>query len=312
MIVCPHCAHDNPADARFCQNCGRPLERACPHCGTPNGPEARFCKQCGRPLPGPQADQASGRAEAPLAGRQLHQYIPDLLLAKLNAARALGQMVGERRLATILFCDVEGSTALAERLDPEDWADIMNGAFERLIAPIYRFEGTLARLMGDAILAFFGAPIAHEDDPQRAVLAGLEILEAMQPYQERVGRQLGMELHVRIGVNTGLVVVGEMGSDLRLEYTAMGDAVNVAARMEQTAAPDTLQIAHDTYRLVAPLFETQPLGPTEVKGKSEPVPAYRVLAARKQPGRLRGIEGLDSPLVGRERELGLLSQALEG
>lgn len=219
-------------------------------------------------------------------------------------------MQGERRVVTVLFCDVKGSTAMAERLDPEEWAEIMNSAFERLIKPVYRYEGTVARLMGDAILAFFGAPIAHEDDPQRAVLAGLGIVEGIQDFREQMKRERGLDFNVRVGINTGLVVVGEIGSDLRVEYTAMGDAVNVAARMEQTAQPGTVQIAENTHRLIAPLFEFEPLGGIEVKGKSEPVMAYRVLRPKAQPGRLRGIEGLDSPLVGRSAELGTLRRVV--
>ncbi|HEX6385894.1 MAG TPA: adenylate/guanylate cyclase domain-containing protein [Anaerolineae bacterium] len=186
----------------------------------------------------------------------------------------------------------------------------MNGAFDYLIAPVYRYEGTVARLMGDAILAFFGAPIAHEDDPQRAVLAGREILRDIAPYREQMKQRWGLDFNVRIGISTGLVVVGEVGSDLRMEYTALGDAINVAARMEQTAQPGSLQIAEDTYRLIAPLFDVEPLPGIEIKGKSEPVTAYRVIAPKSQPGRLRGIAGLDAALVGREKELQTLQDRL--
>jgi len=220
-------------------------------------------------------------------------------------------MVGERRVVTMLFCDVKGSTAAAEQLDPEDWAEIMNGAFEHLIKPIYRYEGTLARLMGDAILAFFGAPITHEEDPQRAVLAGLDILQGIRPYCEQVKRRWNLEINVRVGINTGLVVVGEVGSDLRMEYTALGDAINLASRMEQTAEPGTIQVTEDTYRLIAPLFEFEQLGEIDVRGKYDPVPVYRVLSTKSEPGRLRGIEGLEAPLIGREREMEIFHKVLE-
>jgi len=214
-------------------------------------------------------------------------------------------------VVTMLFCDVKGSTAAAEQLDPEDWAEIMNGAFEHLINPIYRYEGTLARLMGDAILAFFGAPITHEDDPKRAVLASLDILKGIRPYCEQVKRRWDLEINVRVGINTGLVVVGEVGSDLRLEYTALGDAINLASRMEQTAEPGTIQVTEDTYRLIAPLFEFEQLGEIDVRGKNDPVPVYCVLGTKLDPGRLRGIEGLEAPLVGREREMKILKQVLD-
>jgi len=214
-------------------------------------------------------------------------------------------------VVTILFCDVKGSTAMAEHLDPEEWAEIMNAAFSYLIQPVQRYEGTVARLMGDAILAFFGAPIAHEDDPQRAVLAGLDIVEGIRPYCEQLRSEYGLDFNVRVGINTGVVVVGEVGTALAGEYTAMGDAVNLAARMEQTAQPGSVQISGETYRLVSAFFEVEALGVVEVKGKSDGVPAYRVLKRKERPERGRGIVGLESPLVGRTREVQSLRQALE-
>jgi class 3 adenylate cyclase len=136
-------------------------------------------------------------------------------MKKLQAARDKGGMVGERRVVTMLFCDLKGSTAAAEGLDPEDWTEIMNGAFAQMIKPVYQYEGTIARLMGDALLAFFGAPIAHEDDPRRAILAGLDIVEAIKPYREQIREKYGVDFDIRVGINTGLVVVGAVGSDLR-------------------------------------------------------------------------------------------------
>ncbi|MFN2189161.1 MAG: ATP-binding protein, partial [Candidatus Promineifilaceae bacterium] len=165
-------------------------------------------------------------------------------------------------------------------------------------------------LMGDGILAFFGAPLAHEDDPQRAVLAGLDIIGAISPYRQKIRREWGIDINVRIGINTGLVVVGAVGSDLRMEYTALGDAINLAARMEQTAEPGSVQIAYDTYKIVKPLFEFEELGGIEVKGKEEPVLAYRVLARKASAGRVRGIEGLYAELVGRESELRSLQRVV--
>lgn len=225
--------------------------------------------------------------------------------------RSSRSVEGERRIVTILFCDVKGSTAMAEHLDPEEWAEIMNEAFQYLIQPVYRYEGTVARLMGDAILAFFGAPVAHEDDPVRAVLAALDIVEGIRPFAEQIRREYGMDFNVRVGINTGPVVVGEVGSELAGEYTAMGDAVNLAARMEEAAEPGTILLAEDTYRLVQPLFEFEVLGTIEARGKSEAVMAYRVLGRKQHPGRLRGIEGLVSPLVGRAKELEALRRAFE-
>jgi class 3 adenylate cyclase len=219
-------------------------------------------------------------------------------------------MRGERRVITALFCDVVNSTGLAEKLDPEDWTEIMNGAFERLIAPIQRYDGTVAKLAGDAVLAFFGAPVAHEDDPQRAVLAALDMIAANQAYREDIRKAYGIDFDVRIGINTGPVVAGDIGSTRSMEYTAMGDAVNVAARMEQTAAPGTIRISGDTQRLVAAHFDLEPLGGIEAKGKSQPVPAYRVVGRREESARFHRADHVGAPLIGRDRELAKLKSAL--
>ncbi len=222
---------------------------------------------------------------------------------------AAARAVGERRVITALFCDVVNSTALAEKLDPEDWADIMNDAFGLLTVPIQRYGGVVNKLMGDGMLAFFGAPTAHEDDPIRAVRAGLEMHIAVEPLRAALRRSHGIDFCVRIGINTGPVVVADMGASGSAESTAMGDAVNVAARMEQTAVAGSVQISEDTYRLVAPLFDVEPLGRIELKGKSEPVAAYRVTRPSPTPGSLRGIRGVTAPLIGREPEMERLRAA---
>jgi class 3 adenylate cyclase len=221
-------------------------------------------------------------------------------------------VASERRAVTMLFSDVQGSTPMAERLDPEEVLEVMDGAFDVLIEPITRYEGTLARLAGDGILAFFGAPIAHEDDVERACRAALDIIAGAQEYAARLQEERGISgFNVRVGIHTGLVVVGEVGSDLRVEYTAMGDAVNLPSRMEAAAEPGTVLVTEDTHRLIAPLFESEALGPIEVKGKAEAISVYRVLAPRAAVGKPRGIAGLASRLVGREAEFGALQEALE-
>lgn len=316
---CPKCKTSNPSGARFCLNCGNAIALICANCGTDLPANARFCFNCGHPvttgknaqalsLPPEGTTQAASPSKSP--DDLLNRYIPKELLSKLEAAQPTGGMESERRIVTMLFCDVKGSTSAASELDPEEWAEIMNGAFEHMIRPVYHYEGTVARLMGDGLLAFFGAPIAHEDDPQRAVLAGLEIVRAIGGYCASIKQQWGIALEVRVGINTGLVVVGAVGSDLRMEYTALGDAINLAARMEQSAQPGTVQIAEPTYKLVRPLFEFEVLGGIEVKGKAESVNAYRVMDVKAEPGRLRGIAGLEAPLIGREAPMSVLQSAL--
>ncbi|HET7142617.1 MAG TPA: adenylate/guanylate cyclase domain-containing protein, partial [Anaerolineales bacterium] len=266
---------------------------------------------CGTTLAVINHESKGGNRDHQAGNQSLDKFIPRELMTKFEAARAHDAMAGERRVITMLFCDVKGSTAAAEKVDPEIWTEIMNGIFEHMIRPIYKYEGTIPRLMGDAILAFFGAPIAHEDDPQRAVLAGLEIQEGIKEYAKKIRNQHGLEFGLRVGINTGLVVVGAIGSDLRMEYTAIGDAINLAARMEQTALPGTIQISDETYKLVAPFFDFEDLGEVEVKGKDAPIKTYRPLASKKTPGNLRGLEGLTSPLVGRDAQLGLLNGQLK-
>jgi class 3 adenylate cyclase/tetratricopeptide (TPR) repeat protein len=300
---CPNCQTSNREDAKFCMNCGHSLVRECSNCGVESPLAAKFCSNCG------QAFEDGIQAVEQVKPR-LQDLMPKDLQEKLTKAQTTGGLQGERRIVTILFCDVVGSTAAAENLDPEEWTEIMNGAFEHLITPVYNYEGTVARLMGDAIMALFGAPLAHEDDPQRAILAGLEITEKIRSYRKQIREEHGLDLDVRVGINTGLVVIGEVGSDLAGEYTAMGDAVNLAARMEQTAEPGMVHISEDTYRLVAPLFEVQDLGGVDVKGKSDPIRTYKVIRIKAEPGQIRGIEGLHSPLIGRENEIDALQEVV--
>lgn len=297
-MKCPNCQTENPAGAKFCFNCGTKFVARCTNCQSELPPGARFCSNCGQPVGAatPTEDERHSRLVA---------STPAPVAEKMHAAH----LAGERKIVTVLFLDVVGSTALAENMDPEDWTLIMNRAFD-LLSPIIitKYEGAIARLLGDAILAFFGAPIAHEDDPVRAVHAALQLLEESRKYAAEVRAQHGIEFAVRIGLNTGPVVVGDVGSTLKFEYTAMGDAVNLAARMQAAARPMTALISDNTYRFVAPIFDVADLGLVEVKGKAEPVRVYEVQKPKAHQGRLRGLAGLESPMVGRETELVTLLQ----
>jgi class 3 adenylate cyclase/predicted ATPase len=305
---CPACSTDNRHDAAFCLHCGSYLGAVCLQCGRELQPEAQFCDGCGARRGTPRSFTAHDRDAA--AAEALRRLAPAAYADRLLAAG--GKMADERRLVTILMSDVKGSSAMARDLDPEEWLEIMSGAFEVLIGPIARYDGTVARLEGDAILAFFGAPVAHEDDPERACRAGLEIVEGAKAYGVRLERDRGISgFGVRVGIHTGMVVVGEVGTDLRMEYTAMGEAPNLAARLEGAAEPGTVLISEATHKLIAPLFETEPLAPIQAKGWQEPVPVWRVLAAREVSSKVRGIAGLESPLVGREKEFAALRRALE-
>jgi class 3 adenylate cyclase len=279
-------------------NCGVPLKHQCANCKTDLPAGARFCMNCGQPV-----NVVTSTDDARLT--RLAAATPAPLANKIRAAH----LAGERKIVTAVFADVVGSTALAEKMDPDDWTTIMNHAFDRISPTIYKYEGTIARLMGDAILAFFGAPVAHEDDPVRAAHASLELLQATREFAIEAKRTYGIDFAMRVGLNTGPVVVGEVGSDLKYEYTAMGDAINLAARMQSAAKPMTLLISEHTYKFVAPIFDCTDLGLIDIKGKTEPVRVYEVNGVKAEPGRLRGLAGLESPMVGRAAELNALLQS---
>lgn len=274
--------------------------RLCSRCRHPLGPQARFCSNCGHP-----AELSSDSDE------QLHRRLagsaPPAVAEKIRSSL----LTGERRPVTALFADVVGSTAIMERLDPELWSGLLNQAFELMAQAVYRYEGTIAHLLGDGLLAFFGSPIAHEDDPERAVRAALEMLETLGPFSSRLAPEIGVDFQIRVGVNTGTVIVGDIGSDLRYEYTAIGDAVNVAARLQGEAEPGTLLVAEPTQRFIAPRFVTRSTGPLVLKGKAEPVTAHQVLGVKSEPGSTRGLPGLTSTLVGRALPLAELEKMLD-
>jgi class 3 adenylate cyclase len=200
---------------------------------------------------------------------------------------------------------------MGEQLDPEQVAEIMDGAFAFLNAEVAKYGGTVARLLGDAVLAFFGAPVAHEDDAERAVRAGLDIQAKAKEYAEQTKRNYGVDFEVRVGINTGLAVLASVGDEIKTEYTAMGDTTNLAARMQSAARPGSVLISADTYHLVKELFDLNARGAIEVKGKSAPIETYEVLAPKAVPGKVRGLEGVSSPLVGRAGEFQLVREKLE-
>src|SRR5688500_16966451 len=276
--------------------------QSCPRCEAAVAADARFCANCGQALGEPSATDAAIHS-------RLAAAVPTPLVTKMRAAR----LTGERKPVTALFADVVGSTALAEQIDPEDWTAMINEAFDLMSRAVFRYEGTIAQLQGDAMLAFFGAPIAHEDDPERAILAALDMIAATEEFAEQLKSTQGIDFRIRVGINSGPVMVGNIGSDLRYEYTALGDAMNVAARMQTAAQPGTIIITEMTRRLTGDTFDLDDLGDIEVKGKTEPIHAYRVIGRKAAPGRRRGLEsvGLDSPMVGRGEQLQRLTALLE-
>ena len=277
---------------RFCGRCGTPLAARCPHCGAEAPPDFRFCGHCGKNL------QESAPPAAPTG------YTPKHLAEKILKSRSA--LEGERRQVTVLFADVAGFTTLAERLDPEEVHRIINGCFERITAEVHRFEGTINQYTGDGVMALFGAPIAHEDSARRAVHAALGIQRAIADYGATLRAERGPTLAMRIGINTGAVVVGAIGDDLRMDYTAVGDTTNLAARLQQAARPGAVVVSEPTHRAIEGFFETADLGRLEVKGH-EPVHAWEVVRTRGARSRIAvGRERGLSAFVGRDAELGTL------
>ncbi|MGH7276250.1 MAG: AAA family ATPase, partial [Candidatus Rokuibacteriota bacterium] len=301
---CPACKTENRAGMKFCEECGARLDAACPACGAQVSPGKKFCGSCGAALhPGPQAAPAEpARFESPQA------YTPAHLAERILKERAA--LSGERKQVTVLFADVSGFTSLSEALDPEDVHALINRAFELMLAEVHRYEGTVNQFLGDGLMALFGAPLAHEDHPRRAAHAALAMQQALAAYRDELAATRRIEFRVRMGLNTGLVVVGAIGDNLRMDYTAVGDTTNTAARMQQLAQPGQIVLAEGTERLIHPWFETRALGAIPVKGKSQPVAAYELGRPKEGVTRLdaRAAQGL-SPFVGRDDALATLERA---
>jgi class 3 adenylate cyclase/tetratricopeptide (TPR) repeat protein len=313
-VRCPACDFESPPGARFCAGCGARLAAACPACGAQAAPGARFCVECGAPLAGTPAPVAAPAAEAAkdavfrVQEAKLPSYTPPHLAAKILTSRSA--LEGERKAITVLFADVAGFSEIASRLSPEDLHAVMDGCFEELSRAVHRYEGTINQFTGDGIMALFGAPIAHEDHAERAIHASLAIQRAIGAYGERLARDKGIPLRMRIGLHSGTVVVGRIGDNLRMDYTAQGDTVNLAARLEQACPPGGILVSEATRLLGEGSFSFRALPPLTVKGRTEPVTAHEVVGPRDRRARLElaAERGL-TPLVGRERELALLQQA---
>src|SRR5437899_2228850 len=313
-MLCAACRHDNPDRAKFCLECGARLAPSCPQCGTELPPGAKFCLECGHRMAPPEAAAtpaaglvpASAPSAAPDLGTRLVSYTPKHLAEKILKSRSA--LEGERRQVTVLFADLAGFTTLAERLDPEEVHRIIERCFELITAEVHRFEGTINQYTGDGVMALFGAPIAHEDAPRRAVHAALGIQRALQDYSRELEATGGPAIRMRIGLNTGPVVVGRIGDDLRMDYTAVGDTTNLAARMQQSARPGSVRVSEPTHKAVAGFFETLDLEEIPVKGHA-PVRAFEILRTRGRRTRLDvAVERGLTPLVGRSRELGVLTE----
>ena len=300
-MICPKCRLNNSSSARFCKSCGAQLGPVCPRCDAKVDSQAEFCSKCGHKMsistPAPQ-----------LLSPRVHT--PKHLADKILAARS--SIEGERRTVTVLFADAAGFTPISERLGEEQVYSLMQGCFARMMDAVHRYDGTVTQFLGDGIMALFGAPIAHEDSPRRAVAAALEMQGALAEYAGEVKKQHRIECRFRAGLNTGPVVVGKISDNLDMDYTALGDTVNLAARMAELAEPGAVYLTANTQRLVENYFECEHLGALEVKGKAQRVPTYKALQEKQVKTRLEAAaqRGL-TPFTGRERELEMLEGFLK-
>jgi class 3 adenylate cyclase/tetratricopeptide (TPR) repeat protein len=307
-MPCPRCQHENPAGVKFCGECGARLDVACPACRAVNPPGNKFCHECGEPLPAASAPTATPSTTPAAPSPQF--YIPPHLAERIISSR--GALEGERKQVTVLFADLKGSMELLADRDPEEARRLLDPVLERMMDAVHRYEGTVNQVMGDGIMALFGAPLAHEDHAVRACYAALRMQEAAKEYADEVWRSQNVRLQVRVGLNSGEVVVRSIGSDLRMDYTAVGQTTHLAARMEQLASPGSILLAPDTLQLAEGYVQVKGLGPVQVRGLSEPVEVYELVGAGTARSRLQAIaaRGL-TRFVGRDAELETLRQSLE-
>jgi class 3 adenylate cyclase/tetratricopeptide (TPR) repeat protein len=300
-MKCPRCQHENSSAVKFCGECGARLELLCPSCRASNPPTNKFCNECGAPL-----------AQAATATKVLspESYTPKYLAEKILTSKSA--LEGERKQVTVLFADMKGSMELLADRDPEDARKLLDPVLEHMMEAVHRYEGTVNQVMGDGIMALFGAPLAHEDHAVRACYAALRMQESVKRYAEGIRRTEGIPIQMRVGLNSGEVVVRSIGSDLKMDYTAVGQTTHLAARMEQMAMPGSVLITADTLRLAEGLVQVKSIGPVNVKGMNEPAEVYEVTGAGAARTRLQAAasRGL-TRFVGRNAEVEQLRKTLE-
>jgi class 3 adenylate cyclase/tetratricopeptide (TPR) repeat protein len=310
-MKCPECQIELPNGFKFCKECGTKLELTCPGCGKSIPPDSKFCPECGHNLTSSAETALPKDLSFDEKLAKIQKYLPGGLTEKILSQR--DRIEGERRHVTIMFVDMKGFTPLTEKLGPEVTFSLMDKVFELIIHKVHDYEGTVNELRGDGVLAFFGAPIALEDAPQRAIRSSLAIHRELTRFNDKLkAEKIIPPVLVRIGINSGPVVVGTVGNDLRVQFTAVGDTINMAARMEQLAEPGTTYVTEGTFKLTEGFFRFEALGEKEIKGKEKPMKVYQVIAPSTRRTRfdVSAERGL-SKFIGRARELELLLDSFE-
>src|SRR5712692_10171651 len=318
-MQCPQYQYENLPDSLFCSECGAKLEGLCPRCGAENRLTSKFCRKCGTPLTkGEKGKREKGEKENRQSDPRTSDpalwtppHLAEHIRAEQAAMEARGATDGERKTITALFADIKGSMNLIEDLDPEEARHLVDPALQFMMDAVHRYEGYVAQSTGDGIFAFFGAPIAHEDHPQRALYAALRMQEESKRYAEQLRLERGLNLQIRVGLNTGEVVLRSIRrDDLHTEYTPIGHSTSLASRMESLATPGSVLVSEHTQKLTEGYFDFKPLGAARVKGVSEPVTIYEVLGVgplrtRLQVAARRGL----TRIVGRQHELEQVKRA---
>ena len=299
---CPRCQHENPPHAKFCLECGGRLAVACAQCHTPLPAGAKFCLECGKPTGGDGAEPP--RFASP------QSYTPTHLAEKILTLKSA--LEGERKHVTVLFADMKGSMELLADRDPEQARQILDPIISAMMDAVHRYEGTVNQVLGDGIMALFGAPVAHEDHAIRAGYAALTMVSAVGRANEDLRRQHGVEVQIRVGLNSGEVVVRSIANDLHMDYSAIGQTTHLAARMEQLATPGTIRLTQETAQLAEGFMHVRSLGEVAVKGLATPIEMLELVRAAPSRGRLQAAaaRGL-TPFMGRQSEMAVLENALE-
>jgi len=299
-MKCPKCGSDNKEGRKFCSKCGTKLEISCPKCGFMNDPDDAFCGGCGEKLG--EAKSIPQIVEIPSLQdmyAQIQHFIPKSIIEKMRLAEQ--EIIGENRQVTALFADISGFTDMSQRLGSEATVEKVNQCCQEIVDAVFRHGGNVNRYIGDCVLALFGAPIAHENDPERAILSALDMREAVSQ----------LELSISVGINTGMMYFGTVGAQQHQEISAYGNDINLAKRLQETADAGHILVGGSTHRLTRRAFEFQPAQPLTVKGFAEPISAYEVVKSLPKPEKIRGIEGLRAEMIGRDKELSDLKECVD-
>src|SRR5215469_14350027 len=297
-MKCPSCQHENAATIKHCGQCGSRLPTVCSACASLNNPDERFCGECGKPL-----DDARPTLDAPVG------YTPRHLVDRVLRYRSAQE--GERKHVTVLFVDIVDSSGLAKQLLPEAMHETMDKILRLMTEMVHRYDGTVNQYLGDGLMALFGAPLALEDHAVRAVQAAIGIQETIRGYNEQLKQERGAEVRLRIGLNSGSVVVGKIGDDLRMDYTAIGDTTNLAARMQTFAEPGGIYVTGETHRQVEGYVRSEAIGRVSVKGRKELVSVFKITGRRRRRNRREVSAALGlTELIGRDREHAMLQACL--